>query len=117
MSSESPDNDRPQTVGDPDADPAVDSDRIRRRLRRRAARIGRREAEEALSKLEVRGELTDEQRRTVEHLGTTLARRLTTVPEPVRDRDDRDDEAIVRCLSRLFDVAEERHPDNDRDRS
>jgi hypothetical protein len=92
-------------------------DCVRRRVQRRSARIERREIEEAFSELEADGDLTDEQRRTVRLLGTTLARRVTPDPTPTLERDDRDDEAVARSLARLFDVALECHLDTALERS
>jgi len=61
-------------------DTETDADSVRRRLQRRSARIERREVEEAISKLEAHGDLTDEQRRTVRMLGSDLTRKLMVAP-------------------------------------
>lgn len=88
-------------------DGAPDPDRVRRRIRDRAERIERREVGEAISSLEARGGLTDEQRETVRLLGTAIARGLTAAPESALDRTARDDPATVRAVARLFDVERE----------
>jgi len=61
-------------------DTETDADSVRRRLQRRSARIERREVEEAISKLEAHGDLTDEQRRTVRMLGSDLTRETNGGP-------------------------------------
>jgi|GEM_PF-3016610 hypothetical protein len=84
-----------------------DPDRVRRRIRDRAERIERREVAEAISSLEARGDLTEEQRETVRLLGTAIARRLTADPESTLDRTGRDEPGTVRAVARLFDVESE----------
>lgn len=88
---------------DPGPDAETDPDRVRRRLRRRAERIERREVAEAVSKLESRGDLTDEQRETVRRLGAVLRRRITSRPDAALERASRGG-ATVRALARLFDA-------------
>ncbi|WP_186310934.1 glutamyl-tRNA reductase [Halorubrum depositum] len=88
-------------------DGAPDPDRVRRRIRDRAERIERREVGEAISSLEARGGLTDEQRETVRLLGTAIARGLTAAPESALERPARDEPATVRAVARLFDVERE----------
>ncbi|MFC7185729.1 glutamyl-tRNA reductase [Halorubrum yunnanense] len=87
----------------PPSDARADPDRVRRRLRRRAEGIERRQVEEAVSKLEARGDLTDEQRETVRLLGAALRRRLTSRPEAALERSAPGD-ATARALARLFDA-------------
>ncbi|WP_280585149.1 glutamyl-tRNA reductase [Halorubrum sp. Boch-26] len=77
---------RSDARSDPPTDAQCDPDRVRRRLRRRAERIERREVEEAVSKLEARGDLTDEQRETVRLLGAALRRRVAARPEAALER-------------------------------
>lgn len=92
---------------DSETDAADDPDRVRRRIRRRAERIERDEVDEAISKLEARGGLTDEQRETVRRLGSVLARRITTGPESTLTRISRNDRATVCTVAKLFDVESE----------
>jgi len=49
---------------------------LKKRLRCRSAKIKREELEAAVSKLEARGDLTDEQRETVRELGASLVEEL-----------------------------------------
>ncbi|MDZ5809753.1 glutamyl-tRNA reductase [Halorubrum sp. AD140] len=85
-------------------DQSTDPESVRRRLRRRTERIRRREVAEAVSALEARDGLTDEQRETVCRLGSTLARRVTTPPESALERSD---PATGRAVARLFDLADD----------
>jgi hypothetical protein len=111
MTPEQIDTERRPAVRDTPTEAGVDADGVRRRLHARSARIERREVEEALSKLDARGEFTAEQRRILRRLGATLARRLTPAPEAALEGDGRDDEESVRTLARLFDVVHEDRPD------
>ncbi|MFC7325608.1 glutamyl-tRNA reductase [Halorubrum rutilum] len=94
---------RSDARSDSRTDARVDPDRVRRRLRRRAERIERREVAEAVSKLESRGDLTDEQRETVRRLGAVLRRRLTSRPDAALERASGGG-ATARALARLFDA-------------
>ena len=94
---------RSDARSEPRTDARADPDRVRRRLRRRAGRIEGREVEEAVSKLESRGDLTDEQRGTVRRLGAALRRRITSRPDEALERASRGG-ATVRALARLFDA-------------
>ncbi|EMA64590.1 hypothetical protein [Halorubrum kocurii] len=76
-----PSPDRPGTAPDPE--------RLQRRLRRRTAEIERREVEEAVTTLDARGDLTDEQRETVRELGSALVGRLTAAPDRALERERR----------------------------
>lgn len=95
----------PPTDARPDSSTGarIDPERVRRQLRCQTERIQRREVEEAVSKLEARGDLTDEQRETVRHLGAALRRRITARPEAALERSGPGD-ATVRSLARLFDA-------------
>ena len=84
-------------------DARSDPERVRRQLRCRAERIQRREVEEAVSKLEARGDLTDGQRETVRLLGAAISRRITARPEAALEGSGSGD-ATVRTLARLFDA-------------
>jgi len=110
MRHERPDPRGQPAVREPDGsaeDGSVDTDRVRREIRDRAERIERREVAEAISSLEARGGLTDEQRETVRLLGTAIAEGLTAPPESALERTGRDDPAAVRAVARLFDVESE----------
>lgn len=98
-------------------DAEVDADCVRRRLQRQSARIERREVEEALSKLEACGDLTDGQRRTVRLLGRLLTRRLTISSEMALKRSSPDDRATARTVARLFNISLENQFDSDRKQS
>ncbi|GAA0522828.1 hypothetical protein SAMN04488066_105151 [Halorubrum aquaticum] len=98
---------------DPASDPERLRRRYRRRLRRRAARIERRELEEAVSALEARGTLADEQRETLRALASTLVGRLTVGLDPGPERTAQTDPDRVRALARLLGVDEERSPRDD----
>ncbi|WP_176451409.1 glutamyl-tRNA reductase [Halorubrum sp. Eb13] len=84
-----------------------DPDHVRRQILGRAERIERREVAEAISSLEARGGLTDEQRETVRLLGAAIARELTAAPESALEGTARDEPAAVRAVARLFDVESE----------
>ncbi|MCG1008382.1 glutamyl-tRNA reductase [Halorubrum lacusprofundi] len=96
-------------------DTETDADSVRRRLQRRSARIERREVEEAISKLEAHGDLTDEQRRTVRMLGSDLTRKLMVAPESRLEQSSRDRPKSVRAVARLFDIPLESRSDADSD--
>lgn len=96
----------PETVDG--AETADDRDRARRRFRRRAARIERREREEALARLAAQGGLTDAQRETVRALAERLARDLTADAVAALDGGvGGESDPEPRAVARLFDVAEE----------
>jgi len=89
-----------------------DPEQLRRRLRRRTDDVERREVEEAVSALEARGGLTEEQRETVRALGSALVEGLTAPPERGLKRavetarvTERDGERL-RAIRRLFDLDE-----------
>jgi len=116
MRHERPDARRTSAVREPADGPSADEsadgdfedpDHVRRQILGRAERIERREVAEAISALEARGGLTDEQRETVRLLGAAIARELTAAPESALERTARDDPATVRALARLFDVESE----------
>jgi glutamyl-tRNA reductase len=102
------DPERTEEGGDPPPDP----ERIRRRLRRRADEIERREVEEAVSALDARGGLTAEQRETVRAFGSALVEGLTAAPERTLARATEDEEIgerdreRARAIRRLFDIDE-----------
>jgi len=107
MNSEHSNTERKSRRRDHAADVEIDPANVRRRLQHRSARIERREIEEAISKLEAYGDLTDEQRRTVQLLGDTLTRRLTLAPELALKRSSPDEGSTAYTVARLFDLSPE----------
>ena len=85
-------------------EPGANPNYLQRRLRRRAERIKQREIEEAISKLEARGGLTEDQRETVRTLAAALVRDLTAAPESALKRTARSDRERARIIGRLFDI-------------
>ncbi|MGQ3328090.1 glutamyl-tRNA reductase [Halorubrum sp. FL23] len=91
-----------------------DPERLRRRLRHRIAEIERREVEEAVSALDARGDLTEEQRETVRELGSAIVDGVTVAPKRALERADRVKEAgererereRARAIRRLFEIDE-----------
>ncbi|WP_200531358.1 glutamyl-tRNA reductase [Halorubrum sp. LN27] len=113
----SPDPEPERTESPPDSEPEPsesppDPERLRRRLRRRTDEIERREVEAAVSALDARGGLTEEQRETVRELGSALADELIAGPDRTLERAARDQEAEgrererTRSIRRLFDLGE-----------
>ncbi|PAU82557.1 glutamyl-tRNA reductase [Halorubrum salipaludis] len=113
----SPDPEPERTESSPDSEPEPsesppDPERLRRRLRRRTDEIERREVEAAVSALDARGGLTEEQRETVRELGSALADELIAGPDRTLERAARDQEAEgrererTRSIRRLFDLGE-----------
>ena len=94
------------------AESAPDPERLRKRLCRQTAEIERREVETAVSALDARGDLTDEQRETVREFGAALVGSLTAAPEQTLERAARTERAEngnrarARAVGRLFDVDE-----------
>lgn len=88
-------------------EPRASSNHLQQRLRRRTERIKRRETEEAISKLEARGGLTEDQRETVRTLAAALVRDLTAAPESALKRTARSDQERARVIGRLFDIETE----------
>ncbi|PHQ38441.1 hypothetical protein DJ69_11595 [Halorubrum persicum] len=109
MTSEQSNTERHLNGCDDTTDPEADPDCIRRRLLHQAARIERREVEEALSKLEARDNLTDEQRRTIRVLGDTLAWRLMANFELSLKQRSQDSKEGARAVARLFNLVPESH--------
>ena len=69
-----------------------------------ADRVKAREVDRAVSKLEAQGELTDEQRETVEDLADALVGQLLAAPtRSLRDAAGEDDWETIRTALRLFD--------------
>jgi glutamyl-tRNA reductase len=69
-----------------------------------ADRVKARELDRAMSKLEAQGELTDEQRETVEDLADALVGQLLAAPtRSLRDAAGEDDWETIRTALRLFD--------------
>lgn len=112
MNSERPNTERKSRCRDHAADVEIDAANVRRRLQHRSARIERREIEEAISKLEAYGDLTDEQRQTVRLLGGTLARRLISNFESPLNGRTQNKQATARAVARLFNLVPESHFDN-----
>jgi hypothetical protein len=110
-----PDSERSETTPESEPD-RVESDpdpeRLRRRLRRRADEIERREVGEAVSALDARGDLTEEQRETVRELGSALVEGLAAPPEQTLERAARSEgtdprqRERTRSIRRLFDLGE-----------
>jgi glutamyl-tRNA reductase len=89
---------------------APDPESLQKRLRCRSAKIKREELEAAVSKLEARGDLTDEQRETVRELGASLVEELIGAPERALERAPQSGKtrarARTRAIRRLFDLDE-----------
>jgi len=69
-----------------------------------AEAVKRREVEQAVSKLEAQGELTDEQRETVEAMADALVGQLLAAPtRSLRDAAEEDDWTTIHTAMRLFD--------------
>ncbi|EMA64610.1 glutamyl-tRNA reductase [Halorubrum lipolyticum] len=102
-------SDRTETASDR-TEPPIDPDRLRRRLRRRSAEIRGRELEEAVTRLEARGDLTEEQRETVRELGSALVGELIGAPERALERAAQTEgtgaRARARAIRRLYDLDE-----------
>ncbi|KDS91066.1 glutamyl-tRNA reductase [Halorubrum saccharovorum] len=102
-----------RSESEPDrSDPPLDPERLRRRLRRRTDEIERHEVDEAISALDARGDLTEEQREIVRDLGSALVEELTAAPEQTLERAARieppeeRDRMRTRAIRRLFDLGE-----------
>ncbi|WP_128905930.1 glutamyl-tRNA reductase [Halorubrum amylolyticum] len=100
-----------RTEADSDrSESSPDPERLRKRLRRRTDEIERREVEEAVSALDARGDLTEEQRETVRELGSALVEELTAAPERTLVRAARAEglggRERTRAIRRLFDLDE-----------
>ncbi|OYR54118.1 hypothetical protein [Halorubrum halodurans] len=83
--------------------PETDRDRLRR-LRRRAARIERREREAAISALESRGTLTAEQRETVRALAASLVDELIAGPTAALAESGRRNRETGRTVGMLLEL-------------
>jgi glutamyl-tRNA reductase len=94
------------------SEPSLDAEQLRRQFRRQTAEIERCELEEAISKLDARGDLSDEQRETVRELGAALVEGLTDAPEQALERAERSERTgerereRARAIRRLFDIDE-----------
>ncbi|ELZ42784.1 glutamyl-tRNA reductase [Halorubrum saccharovorum DSM 1137] len=111
MSTDRSDGNAARSEGDHDELGAPpDPERLRRRLRRRTDAIERREVAEAVSVLDARGDLTDDQRETVREFGSALVEALTAAPEQALERAARTEGARergrARAVRRLFDLDE-----------
>jgi len=82
----------------------VGVDTTRRRLRTRSERIRRRELDEALSRLDARGDLTDEQRAIVRQLSVRITDRIIAAPELYLAAATDRDRSVVRPVVNLFDL-------------
>gem|GEM_PF-3243533 len=111
MSTDRSDGNAARSEGDHDELGAPpDPERLRRRLRRRTDAIERREVAEAVSALDARGDLTDDQRETVREFGSALVEALTAAPEQALERAARTEGARergrARAVRRLFNLDE-----------
>ncbi|WP_435075221.1 glutamyl-tRNA reductase [Halorubrum sp. HHNYT27] len=84
-----------------------DPERLRKRLRRQTAEVERREVKEAVSALDARGDLTEEQRETVRELGSALVEALTAPPERTLEQAGQTDRVPIHAISRLFELDDE----------
>jgi hypothetical protein len=117
MTPERSNKERRPNCRDDAPDTGVDADCVLRRLQHRTARIERREIEEALSKLENCGDLTDEQRQTVRLFGGTLAWRLTADFESILKQCSKNTQATARAVARLFNLVPESYFDDECEQS
>lgn len=72
----------------------VDPRDIRRAIQRRACELERQELDRAITCLESRGELTDEQKQILEKTATAITTGVLAGPESVLAQDDLDDRTL-----------------------